>query len=93
MQWCFDKAIGIQLPWDSRRQAVYGQAVELEELRTGDLLFFDTNGDGVINHVGMYIDKDIMLHTNNPTAKINYITFASGSYWRNKFVNARRVIQ
>jgi len=40
-------------------------------VRKGDLLFFDTEGDGVVNHVGIYAGYGMLFHTNNPAENIH----------------------
>lgn len=106
VQWCYEH-VGIDLPWDSRSQATVGTSVDfssLDNLRTGDRLHFDLDGDGVITHCGMYVHPRMMLHTNSKTAKIydhdlhatggingvTFISFAEGTYWPKKLVAVRR---
>ncbi|SDH45573.1 C40 family peptidase [Alteribacillus bidgolensis] len=47
--------IGITLPRTSRSQFQAGKKIEQTELQTGDLVFFDTREDEVINHVAVFI--------------------------------------
>ncbi|WP_307721769.1 C40 family peptidase [Paenibacillus humicus] len=54
MQYIFKKN-GIDLPRSSRQQAAVGTPVAKDRLQPGDLVFSDTNRDGVINHVSLYI--------------------------------------
>jgi cell wall-associated NlpC family hydrolase len=65
------KAINITLKRVSKDQANMGVEVAYESLLPGDLLFFDTNKDGVVNHVGMWIGDGKMLHTNSPAEGIH----------------------
>jgi cell wall-associated NlpC family hydrolase len=90
--WAY-KCIGVALPWDSRKQAVYGDIVDLDSLRTSDLVFFDTNGDGIVNHVALYVNGDKLLHTYRVGIGVTYTTFEAGGYWRKKATHARRVIK
>lgn len=71
MQWGYSKALGIKISGDSRSQFKGSPVVKDSDLRTGDLLFFSKDGtDAGIYHVGMYVDKDKMLHTANNTGKV-----------------------
>ena len=63
--------VGIALPRTSRNQALMGVPIDEEELQLGDLLCFDRNGDGVIDHIGMYVYDGLMLHTAAQPENIN----------------------
>ncbi|MFE4133449.1 LysM peptidoglycan-binding domain-containing protein [Peribacillus sp. YIM B13482] len=81
---------GISLPRNSVAQSQAGTAVSLKALQKGDLVFFDTNNDGVINHVGIYAGNGQML--NASTSKgVSYANI-NNSYWGPSFVKAVRVI-
>lgn len=82
---------GITLPWSSRSQSKIGQAVAKSDLQPGDLIFTDTNKDGIINHVSIYIGNDQLLHTYSTKYGVTITTF-SGSVYDRTFVNARRVL-
>jgi cell wall-associated NlpC family hydrolase len=56
------RSVGKQLPRDSDQQAETGTVVSfLEEVKTGDLAFFD-NEEGKITHVGMMLDPHHIIH-------------------------------
>ncbi|MBN2981765.1 C40 family peptidase [Cohnella algarum] len=40
-----------------------GTYVPKDQLQKGDLVFSDTNRDGVINHIAIYMGDDQLLHT------------------------------
>jgi cell wall-associated NlpC family hydrolase len=82
---------GISLPWSSRLQSKIGTPVAKGDLRPGDLIFTDTNRDGVINHVSIYMGNDQLLHTYKVGVGVTISKF-SGSVWDKTFVNARRVL-
>lgn len=53
---------GIQIPRDAAQQALQGQAINfLQEAKCGDLAFF-ANNEGRINHVGMLLDENTIIH-------------------------------
>ncbi|MFF2289482.1 C40 family peptidase [Peribacillus butanolivorans] len=84
------QAVGISLPRTSSAQSQVGKPVSSNSLQKGDLVFFDTNNDGVINHVGIYAGNGQML--NASTSKgVSYANINS-SYWEPRFVKAVRVL-
>lgn len=89
-QYVFKKH-GIELPRSSRDQATAGVKVSKNELQAGDLVFSDTNRDGKINHVSIYMSEDKLLHTYKVGVGVTISDF-SGSAWDKTFVTARRVI-
>ncbi|UOE58006.1 NlpC/P60 family protein [Cytobacillus oceanisediminis] len=82
------KENGIKLPRTSREQAKAGKAVAISQLRAGDLLFYDTDYDGVINHVAIYASKNKVIHAAG--TKVSYSNTAY--YWNPRYVTARRVV-
>ena len=60
--------IGVTLVHYSAFQARQGSAVEFthEAIRPGDLVFMDTDNDGIINHVGIAIDSTTWIQAARP---------------------------
>ncbi|WP_141993011.1 C40 family peptidase [Bacillus sp. B4EP4a] len=84
------QSAGVSLPRNSVAQSHVGTVVSSKSLQKGDLVFFDTNNDGVINHVGIYAGNGQML--NASTSKgVSYANINS-SYWGPSFVKAVRVL-
>jgi cell wall-associated NlpC family hydrolase len=87
----FEK-MGIELPRISGSQAKEGTKVAKEDLVPGDLVFFDTVGgnNSTVSHVGIYIGDGKFAHASTSrgviTDKLN------SSYYENRFVTARRVM-
>jgi hypothetical protein len=85
------KQNGINIPRSSRQQATAGTFVPKDQLQPGDLVFSDTNRDGVINHVSIYMGNGKLLHTYRVGVGVTISNFA-GSTWDKTYVTARRVI-
>ena len=88
VRYIFDK-YNLDLPRTSAAQAKAGSHVDKENLRLGDLVFFNTSGRGV-SHAGIYIGNDQFAHAS--TSKGVRISSLSESYYKNRYVTARRVI-
>lgn len=71
------KQVGYNLPRVSDDQAAIGTDVKYEDLRAGDLIFYDFNNDGKITHVSICMGGGKMIHTNTPATAINI----QSTYW------------
>jgi LysM repeat protein len=81
---------GITLPRTSSGQASVGTAVSKSNLQKGDLVFYDTDFNGSINHVGIYAGNGKML--NAQSKGVAFADAFSPYYWGSRYVTARRVI-
>ena len=79
---------GVLLPRTSRMQYTVGDKVRRNNLKYGDLIFYDTLGKGV-SHVGVYVGKNQMVHAG--TSKGVTRVYINEPYWENKYIGARRL--
>ena len=79
---------GLELPRSSRQQWKSGRPVDPGKLLTGDLVFFATNGDGRVSHVGIYIGNNNFLHAPGRGRKIG-ISSMSNKYYKSRYLGAR----
>ena len=89
--------MGIELGRSSRAQYSDGEAVDKDELRTGDLVFFTgSNSRGPIGHVGIVVDVDPIsgsfnfIHASTKGVKVSN---SKERYYSRRYVGARRVMQ
>lgn len=85
----------ISLPRSSRDMSLLGERLNLNEVTTGDLLFFETDKKKkVINHVGLIVQLDsrsiYFIHSTSSRGVI--ISSMDEGYWREHFVMARRIL-
>lgn len=87
--------LGISIPRVSRDQAEHGELVSFENLKKGDLIFFDTNRKkpGTVTHVGIYLGEDNFIHASSSAKKIVICNFKEDCFYKKQFLWARRVIQ
>jgi len=82
----------IDLPRTAWSQSKLGKKVELAELKTGDLLFFNTDKKrGIpISHVGIYIGSNKFIHA--ASRKKGIIISPLAGHYRECFIVAKRII-
>lgn len=80
---------GTRLPREVREQYRAGEKVDRQEVRAGDLIFFETISPGA-SHVGLAIGGDEFVHAPSSTGVVR-VERLSSSYWSTRFVGARRV--
>ncbi|TCO77374.1 C40 family peptidase [Marinisporobacter balticus] len=85
---------GIKLPRRSSDQGKVGKKISKNNLRKGDLVFFDTKGknNGKISHAGIYIEDGEFIHASSgkKTRKV-IISNLNKGYFNDKYVTARRI--
>lgn len=85
----------IKLPRRSQDQALQGKKIETWEIKPGDLLFFATNGNNTVSHVGIvkeikYKGEITFIHAS--TSKGVIISSLNEKYWNKAFLFAKRVL-
>ncbi len=86
------QTIDIPLPRSSKAQSEFGIKVNRNSLAPGDLVFFDSKGNGKINHVGMVtevVDGEVTFIHATTSQGVRYDRLDKG-YWVNKYVTGRR---
>lgn len=85
----------IVLPRISRDMAKKGLRIKLKESEEGDLVFFRTDKNkNVINHVGLVLEnkKGVITFIHSTTSRGVIISSMEEKYWKNAFVQVRRMI-
>lgn len=90
VQWVFGRH-GLPLPREVRDQYQVGRKVDLDEVREGDLLFFETVTRGA-SHVGIALGNGRFVHAPSSRGVVRVEPYTA-SYWARRFVGARRVTQ
>ncbi|WP_150269922.1 stalk domain-containing protein [Paenibacillus tepidiphilus] len=85
----YSDVLSVDLPRVSYNQAEEGVKVGVNELRTGDLLFFSARGLD-IGHVAIYAGNNQILHTYSKEQGVHMEAF--DGKWKERFVTARRIL-
>ena len=88
VQWVFAQN-GRALPREVREQYRIGREVDADDVRAGDLLFFETSSHGA-SHVGIALDRESFVHAPSSNGVVRVERYTS-TYWSRRYVGARRV--
>ncbi len=86
----YKETLGLVLPHNAAQQSREGEKVAENELRPGDLVFFNTLRRA-FSHVGIYIGNGQFVHAPRPGEKVQIANLDS-PYWARRFDGARRLI-
>lgn len=89
IQYVFKKSLRVTLPRTAAGMAQVGREIERDELKAGDLVFFNTRGFRY-SHVGIYLGNNKFIHAPR-TGKNIEVANMSQSYWTGRYNGARRV--
>jgi cell wall-associated NlpC family hydrolase len=81
----------VELPRESRDQFQIGRRIRREELRPGDLVFFDPKRSGRVTHVGFYVGNGRFVHASSSRG-VRYDQLAT-KYWTKSYRGARRIVE
>ena len=85
----FREGLGLILPRSSKEMSKSGEAIGRDELRPGDLVFFNTMRNA-FSHVGIYLGDNQFVHAPRSGGRVRIEDLREG-YWKKRFNGARRV--
>jgi cell wall-associated NlpC family hydrolase len=85
------QTIGKLLPHHAADQAAVTQKISKDELKPGDLVFFNTVRRRAYSHVGIYMGDGQFIHAPARGESVR-IDNLSATYWQKHFEGARRVL-
>ncbi len=86
----YQESVGLVLPRVAAQQAASTEKVARNDLKPGDLVFFNTMRR-TFSHVGIYIGDGNFVHSPKPGAEVR-VESLSVAYWKRRFTGARRVL-
>jgi len=90
VQHVFQHVTGVVLPRTSKEMSGVGSKVKIDELKPGDLVFFNTRRFS-FSHVGIYLGDHRFVHSPSPGGEVEIATL-SASDWHARFDGARRLV-
>ena len=90
VQRIYRNAAGLDLPRTAADMARLGQKIRREELRPGDLVFFNTMRR-TFSHVGIYVGDGRFLHAASGGGVVRMDAIGK-HYWTTRFNGARRLL-
>lgn len=85
----YEKSVGQLLPRRAEEQAQSTEVIDRDELKPGDLVFFNTMRRA-FSHVGIYVGDGKFIHAPR-TGKSVKVDDMRSAYWQKRFNGARRV--
>jgi len=85
-------SMGIEIPRVAREQFRKGIPISKDELKKGDLVFFDTSRyfTGKVTHVGIYLGNGKFEHASSSKKRV-IVSSLNNPYFKRRYLGARRV--
>ena len=85
----FERSVGKVLPRRASEQAAATEKIDKQDLKPGDLVFFNTMRQ-TFSHVGIYVGDNKFIHSPKPGQQVR-VEDMRQAYWERRFTGARRV--
>ena len=89
VRYMYEKSVGLVLPRRAEEQAKVTEEINRNELKPGDLVFFNTM-KRTFSHVGIYVGDGKFIHAPRPGKAVR-VDDMREAYWQKRFNGARRV--
>jgi len=84
---------GVDIARVVAEQVGNGKSVSRSELKSGDLVFFNTDGArNYINHVGIYVGGGNFVHAASGNRKLVVVSSLNQSFYNSAYMGARRIV-
>jgi len=89
VRYVFQQVTGVTLPRTAKEMSRVGDKVALDELKPGDLVFFNTRRFA-FSHVGIYLGDNRFIHAPARGREVEVASF-DARFWQKRFNGARRL--
>jgi len=90
VRYVFQQVTGVTLPRTAKEMSRVGDQVAQDELKPGDLVFFNTRRFA-FSHVGIYLGDNRFIHAPSRGREVEVATLDK-SFWQKRFSGARRLV-
>jgi len=90
VRYVFQQVTGVTLPRTAKEMSRVGDHVALDDLKPGDLVFFNTRRFA-FSHVGIYLGDNRFIHAPSRGREVEVATLDK-SFWHKRFNGARRLV-
>jgi cell wall-associated NlpC family hydrolase len=90
VRYVFQEVTGVTLPRTAKEMSRLGERVAVDELKPGDLVFFNTRRFA-FSHVGIYLGENQFIHAPRRGREVEVATI-DRQYWQKRFNGARRLV-
>ena len=73
---------------DQSKDDRYEKITDLSEIERGDMLFFDTTGNGSVDHAAIYVGNGEFIEASKKAGKVRFNSFTE--WYEQRFICARR---
>lgn len=88
-QQVYNNAVKLKLPRTASEQFNVGSSITKNELKFGDLVFFNTRSSSYPGHVGIFVGENLFAHAS--IFKGVTISSLNNSYYQERFIGGKRV--
>ena len=85
----YQNSLSIEIPRSAREQYSTGEKISNDELKFGDLVFFNTTKRSFPGHVGIYLGENQFVHASRSLGVT--VSSLENAYYKKRYVGARRV--
>ena len=85
----YQNSLSVEIPRSAREQYSEGEKISKEELKFGDLVFFNTTRRSFPGHVGIYLGENQFAHASRSLGVT--VSSLEDTYYKKRFVGARRI--
>jgi len=90
VRYVFQQVTGVTLPRTAKELSRIGDKVAIDDLKPGDLVFFNTRRFA-FSHVGIYLGDNRFIHAPSRGREVEVATLDK-SFWQKRFNGARRLV-
>jgi cell wall-associated NlpC family hydrolase len=85
----FQNSLSVDIPRSAREQYSTGEKISNDELKFGDLVFFNTTKRSFPGHVGIYLGENQFVHASRSLGVT--VSSLEAAYYKKRYVGARRI--